>query len=318
MNYEFLKEQLLEEHVEIDNEYYLDLYLNLVLNYEKKNKNVYSEKHHILPRSSFPKFISESWNIVDLDYKDHKLAHYYLFRAINDRRYQKPLNFMLNFKKEKKELSIAAKRGWVKLKNDEKKYKEWTSKRSDYMKSLSSDEQRRRANIFWNKITDEEYKDFCLKMQEYWTEEKREEKSIQMKKYYENEDNINRKRIEAKKRWDNLDEDQRKEFRKKMSEINKDIKKRKDASSKIKKKWKDPEYLEKMKNRRKRSGVKLKIIKNNGEIEVFESMRDLSVKYNISLYLIRKYKDKNIKIQEKYLNEENIDLLYSIIETIKN
>jgi len=45
-----------------------------------------------------------------------------------------------------------------------------------------------------------------------------------------------------------------------MSEVNGDIDKRQDASYKLKEKWKDPEYLEKMKNRPKRGsdGSKLK------------------------------------------------------------
>jgi hypothetical protein len=40
-------------------------------------------------------------------------------------------------------------------------------------------------------------------------------------------------------------------FRLKMDSVNKDINKRKDAGEKIKDKWKDPTFIEKMNNRKK-------------------------------------------------------------------
>lgn len=38
----------------------------------------YSEKHHILPKSLFPEFKNESWNLIKLKYDDHITAHIYL------------------------------------------------------------------------------------------------------------------------------------------------------------------------------------------------------------------------------------------------
>jgi len=102
-----------------------------------------------------------------------------------------------------------------------------------------------------------------------------------------------------------------------MSLINKDLKKRLDAGNKIKDKWKDPDYLEKMKNRKKRNGLKIKITKSDGVVEIFENMEDIVRKYNFSTHLIRKYRDTNKGVLENHLNNENINLLGSIIETIK-
>lgn len=77
-----LKQKMLNTNNFIDNEY-LDLYINLIL------KNEYTpvikfktQRHHILPRSFFklnnlPLDDSNS-NVVNLFYKDHVLAHYYL------------------------------------------------------------------------------------------------------------------------------------------------------------------------------------------------------------------------------------------------
>jgi len=83
-------------------------------------------------------------------------------------------------------------------------------------------------------------------------------------------------------------------------------------------KWKDPVYLEKMKNRKKRNGLKIKITKIDGSVEIFENMEDIVKKYNFSTHLIRKYRDTDNKVLEKHLNVDNINLLGSKIETIKN
>jgi hypothetical protein len=316
-DFNYIKEEFIKKHINIDSYEYLDKYVNFFKIYNIKENCDFFEKHHILPRSTFPEFSNESWNIVELDYDSHRLVHLWLFKAINIRKYQRPLNWMMNYYKNKDEISKASKRGWVNLKKDEKKYEKWRKSKSENMKSLSSEEQRRRVNIFWDNISEEEYLIFCEKMKSYWTEDKRIEKSKQMNEYYSNPENVEKKRKETKDRWDSLDENYRKSFKKKMSLINKDKDKRLDAGIKIKKKWKDPEYLEKMKNRKKRDGIKIKIIKKDGDIEIFESMEDVVRKYNFSKYLIRKYRDTNNKVLEIDLKPENINLLGSLIEIIK-
>jgi hypothetical protein len=315
-DFNFLKDQFLNKH-KIDNIEYLHKYIYYLIDY-KLDSDEYTEKHHILPRSTFPQYENESWNIIEVDYETHKLSHLFLFKSINDRRYQRPLNWMMKYYKNRKEISNAAKKGWENLKRNDEKYKRWRKNKSESMKGLSIIEQSRRSNIFWNNISEDDYLKFCEKMKSYWTEEKRLEKSNQMSKYYSNPDTIERKRKETKDRWDSLSDEYRENFKEKMTLINKNEDKRIDAGNKIKKKWKDPEYLEKMKNRKKRNGIKIKITKSIGDIEIFENMEDIVRKYNFSLHLIRKYRDTNIKISERHLNESNFNLLGSIIETIKN
>jgi hypothetical protein len=224
----------------------------------------------------------------------------------------------MNYYKNKKETSNSAKKGWANLKNNEVKYNKWRKCKSESMKLLSSEEQTRRANIYWNNITDEDYIKFCEKIKSYWTEDKRIEKSKQMNEYYFNTDNVEKKRKETKDRWDSLDDEYRNKFKEKMSFINKNENKRLDAGNKIREIWKTPEYLEKMKGRKKRSGLKIRIVKNNGEIEIYENMEDIVRKYNFSTHLIRKYRDTNKIVLEKHLNNKNINLLGSTIETLKN
>jgi len=349
--YNFLTEEFLKKHENIDNIEYLHKYIKSIIEYKSKDRT-YVEKHHILPRCTFPQYENELWNIIEVDYETHKLLHLYLFKSINDRRYQRPLNWMMNYYKNSEEISNAAKRGWINLKNDKEKYKKWRNSRSESMKKLinsdkykqrmieylnnpnygkikrkkcepwgnrySSENQSRRANIFWNNIKEEDYSKFCEKMKSYWTDEKKIKKSTQMIEYYSNPENVEKKRKESKDRWENLDEKYRKDFKDKMNMINKDENKRLDAGIKIKKKWKEVEYLEKMKKRKKKNGLKIKIIKNDGEIEIFENMEDIVRKYNFSTHLIRKYRDTNNRVLEKHLSDDNINLLGSMLETIRN
>ena len=92
-NYKFIKEQLIKRHETIDSYEYLEKYINFLLNY-KLDITKYSEKHHILPRTTFPEFQNEYWNLIELNYEDHKLVHLLLFKSINIRTYQKPLNWI--------------------------------------------------------------------------------------------------------------------------------------------------------------------------------------------------------------------------------
>ena len=316
-NYGHIKRLFLEKHENIDSYEYLDKYINFLINYKLDNSIDYTEKHHILPKCFFPEFKDDEWNIIELSYEDHKIVHLWIFKAINNRTYQKPLNWMMNYYKNKQETSNASKKGWVNLKSNKEKYDTFCLKRSNHMKTLSSDEQRRRANIFWENISDNDYLDFCNKMKDYWTEKKKKEKSIQMLEYYSNPENIVKKSIESKNVWNSRSDEERKLFSEKMTIINKDEIKRKDAGNKIKELWKDVDYLEKMKNRKSRTGSMIKIIKPTGEEIIIETMKKLEREYSFSTHLIRKYRDTNINILEKDLKKENIILLDCIIESIK-
>lgn len=317
MDYKYIKNEFISKHKQIDNYEYLERYINFLINYEINiNEDIYTENHHILPSSVFPEFKDNKWNIIKLKYDDHRLVHLWLFKSINIRKYQRPLNWMVKEYKNKEELSNASKRGWVNLKNNKEKYKDFYNKRSIHMKKLSSDEQRRRIKLFWDNISDDEYLLFCKKMKNYWTDDKKMKKSDDMNFFYSNPYNIIKKRIETKQRWDRMSDDERIKFREKMGIINKDENKRKLAGDKIKELWKDEKYLEKMKNRKHKPGKRIKLISQDNVI-IFENMKDMVNKYGFSTYLIRKYMDTGVKIKKESLKKENFFLLNSIIESIK-
>ena len=77
-----IKESLLKSSGFVDNEF-LDLYVRLVeRNTRTHRRNGLTNKHHILPKSWFNinnKTVDNSTsNLVNLVYRDHVLAHYYL------------------------------------------------------------------------------------------------------------------------------------------------------------------------------------------------------------------------------------------------
>lgn len=309
MNIDFILSNFMERHDLIHNIDRLKEYVEFLTNYNLTNSVSYTEKHHILPAATFPEFINEPWNIIELDYQDHKKAHKLLFESIHIRQYQYPLNFMLRDFKDSEKISIATKIAWTKLKSDKTKYNNWVSKRSKHLKSLSSDEQRRRANIFWNNISEENRELFSEKMKSYWTEDKKIEKSNQMKEYYTNEMNVAKKSEETRLRWLEMSESDRENFNNKMSEINKNPIKRILAGIKIRDLWRSESYLEKMKNRKHREGKSIKLINIEGKERLFKTMKEMSQEYNFSPYLIRKYRDADLAIQERDLETGNMCLL---------
>ena len=184
------------------------------------------------------------------------------------------------------------------------------------MSNLSIDEQRRRAKVFWDNISDIDYDEFCKLMASYWTKEKRLEKSKQMKDFYLDDSNVEKKRYETLRVWESRDENFRDNFRKKMNTINKSEEKRKDAGLKIKKLWTSEDYLNKMRNRKLRGGNKLKLIDTLNQELIFETMRDFERYFGFSCHLIRKYKDTGLPISIKHLDESNKNLEGCKIESI--
>lgn len=315
--FNYIRSKFIEVHInEIDNYDILDKYINFLLNYNKNLNNIYTEKHHILPRSVFPEYTKEPWNLVELSYDDHKLAHLLLFEAINIRKYQRPLNYMIPYYKNKETISNAAKRGWENLKKDKTKFEQFKRKRSEFMKTLSSEEQSRRARLFWDNITTKKYNDYCKKIKYFWTKEKRKQKSIEMKKYYENDNNRIKKSIESKEVWDARSADFRLKFKNKMNNINKDIIKRKKAGKALKELWNDPVYLNKMKNRKTKPGQKHIIIYADGTEKIYNTMQEIINKCNFSAFYIRRYRNTNKPIDIKDLNDNNLELLGAKINKI--
>lgn len=297
----------------------MEKYINFLIDYDSSlsDEFAYTEKHHILPRSTFPEYKNEDWNIVELSYEDHKLVHLWIFKSINDRKYQRPLNWMMNQYKNTEEISKSAKLGWINLKKNKEKYNNWCNKKSNSMKELSSEEQRRRANIFWKNISDERYFNFCKEMKNYWTEDKKLQKSQDMKNFYLNEENVKNKSEESKKVWESRSDEFRENFRNKMDDINKNEEKRKDAGEKIKNIWKTEDYMNKMKSRKHRQGTQIRLINIDGYELIYDTMQQFSNLYNFSLHLIRKYRNSDLSILETDLSESNIQLKGCKIETLK-
>lgn len=314
-NFDFIKNKFIDKH-KIDNYDKLHDYINFLTQYNTNIDDKYSEKHHILPKSIYPEYSKENWNIVELLYDDHKYAHLLLFESINIRTYQRPLNWMMPYYKNKQLISNAAKRGWEKLKKNKIKFDEFKLKRSKYMSTLSSVEQSRRAKLFWDNITPQRYEQFCQNVKNSWSEEKRIQKSIEMKKYFENEENRKQKSIEAKEFWDNSSDEFKQNFKDKMNIVNKDIVKREKAGKVIKEKWKDPIFLNKMKNRKTKPGQNHIIIYSNNTSIKYNTMQEIINKYNFTADKIRKYRNTNNKIEISDLNENNMELLGAIINKI--
>lgn len=82
-----LKEKLLNTGLFIDNEW-LDKYTELILNNSVKAEKFKTQKHHILQEAYFLhynlKVDNSEENLVDLLYKHHILAHYYLMKCTID------------------------------------------------------------------------------------------------------------------------------------------------------------------------------------------------------------------------------------------
>jgi len=74
-------------------------------------------------------------------------------------------------------------------------------------------------------------------------------------------------------------------------------------------------YLEKMNNRKHRSGYMIKIIKPDGQEIIIETMKKLDDEYSFSAHLIRKYRDKDMIISENDI-KDNKFLLNCRLESI--
>ena len=92
-----------------------------------------------LPELTIAEYAKSKWNIVKLSYENHKLAHLLLFKSFNIRTYQRTLRYMSNDIKNHEMLSMAAKRGWKTLHENEEKFKEWKRKRAEYLHEISSE-----------------------------------------------------------------------------------------------------------------------------------------------------------------------------------
>ena len=293
-------------------------YIEFVLN-NMYDGEEYSEVHHILPRSRYAKHANDIWNLVRLKYLDHIKAHELLFKAYNIREYQRTLNFMNSeVAKDSKLISNASKKGWLNLKKNKKKYDEFCEKRRKYMSSLSEEEQSRRSKLGWDKLDEDGYKKRCQINKENWTDALKKNKSIQMKEFFKNNPDESRKRGQS--RWNSISEEKRSEFIKKMDSVNKDPIKRAIAGKIIKEKWQDPDFIEKMKNRKKNPGDVYELISPTGEVLNREGLHKIVNEFNFNISLIRKFSNTNQPVtlpsNKKIINEKTANTIGWIFNKI--
>lgn len=96
-----IKDKLLSTKLFINNQY-LDLYVELIKNnlFRKKQKFI-TQRHHIIPVSFFKiyniKGKDSKENLVNLLYKDHILAHYYLALCLKESELRYKMIYAINF-----------------------------------------------------------------------------------------------------------------------------------------------------------------------------------------------------------------------------
>lgn len=248
------KKRFLEVLGKPDSEQMLDEYIDFVLSSANKDlSESYTEYHHIFPRCVF----GDNDIVFKLNYQDHCESHRLLFEAYNLRCFQRTLNFMKpEMESSQKAKSTAAKRGWENLKKDNEKYNQWLEKRKDFLKSWWSNGENsdKIQSLIDVSHTPKTNKKRSETMKDLWLDPEFRKKQVQIINSYTTTEEFRKKqKLSAKKRWDNMTSERRQQFQSKMSQINKDSEKRKKAGESIKKKWNEPEYREKMKNRKQGS-----------------------------------------------------------------
>jgi len=269
------KELLLKYLGEPDDINRLDEYVQFI--YENEYKSIdecYCEEHHILPRC-----IKDTEYTVRLKYNDHCEAHLLLFLTYNRNDLQKTLNFMKPTLDErtsdyKDALSLARKRGWDKFKESDRY--------EDYLAQSSVRTSERMKNGFAKELSNKRYskpgarEKIGKQFKELWADDEYKERVRQsMIEERNTTEGKARMKKASQDSWDNKSDEDRVEFIETMTRVNGDINKRKDAGEKIKSKWEDPKFRDKMLNR-KRSEEKNKehgsTMKDKWKDPVFKAM----------------------------------------------
>ena len=97
----FIKKKLLQTQLFVENEYF-DLYVQLIQNNQTTRKQkCRTQKHHIIPSIAFKLYNWDgedaSDNFVNLLYKDHVLAHYYLALCSKESEFKYKMICSINF-----------------------------------------------------------------------------------------------------------------------------------------------------------------------------------------------------------------------------
>lgn len=246
-----IKNFLISKLGEPDNEEALDQYITFIIENEVNyDTDLYCENHHILPQCIEPNDIT-----VKLKYNDHCDAHLYLFLAYNRNDFHRPLNFMkpdnnIRGKEYYESLSIARKRSWEKFKNSDK-YEEYIEQcrliTSQKMKDgLAAELSKKRFDQNPNAR-----QEISEHFKQLWSDPEYKER-VRESMIVEKNTPEGKARMSnaAKDRWDCMSIEEREEFSLKMQEVNCSIDKRLKAGVSIKEKWADPNFRNKMKNRK--------------------------------------------------------------------
>jgi hypothetical protein len=233
------------------NSEHLDRYISFVLSNNLSDSDEYFEYHHIFPQSLF-----NDDTVVKLKYADHVLAHRLLVDAYPIREFIRPLNFMLSRTDKldieyRKLISISAKLSWKKFK-ETPNYITWRNKRSIYMNQYMKNGGSKYLSDL--RFSNQKNRDkVSTQFKELWQQEEYRAKIILAMKLERNSSEGKlRMTKSATKRWNKMTEQQRIDFSQKMLYINSNEEKRKDASKKIKAKWQDEEFKDKMSKRKTR------------------------------------------------------------------
>lgn len=121
---------MLEKFTYINSDFYINRYLKFIDNYKDyPNIKSFTDKHHILPTSIYPEYSKEEWNIINLPYRVHYIAHYMLAKAIGGKMWH-AFN-MMNKRGASSKLFEVGKINHIKeIKNDKDRTVKWRNTKS--------------------------------------------------------------------------------------------------------------------------------------------------------------------------------------------
>jgi hypothetical protein len=193
--------QFIENHLKSSNpvsEIYLTRYIKLI-EYARNNvpeKGTYTEAHHILPKSMFPKFKDgrkHKWNIIKLSARQHFIAHWMLWKAFRNQSMTHAFHCMC-------------------ILNSRKNHKRYTCKSSRIYETLTKNFSTHQSKIVTDKWKNKEHREKMEKImrseeckekhrkncKEMWQCEEFKEK---MKKIMRSEEYKEKHRKNSKKLW---------------------------------------------------------------------------------------------------------------------
>jgi hypothetical protein len=207
--------------------------------------------------------------------------------------------------KNKELISTAARSGWKKLKLNKEKFEKFKEARRNYMINAPSVEHKKRGLAAWKAIKSDDlkYSKFCDSAKKSWTIERRLNQSKKMSDWVAN--NPGKISASSKKYWSEISKEDREKFKTKVTESLNTPEVKKKISSKLKNKWADSKFKEKMKNR-KTYLQKLEIISPTGEKYYRSGVIEMSKEFGFSPYLVRKFTNSEKPVSSKNVNNKQV------------